>query len=157
MADKNPTPGEITIMAGGAVALIFSFFDFYKSDSLTVGNTTFGGHSLNVYSSGLFPVATLMVVFAVVAGVLVALTRFANVKLPASPMGFTWDQVYLILGAVATLYALAYLLVDKGGLSFGIGFWLVLIGCVATLVGAVLLQREGSARPSAPPPAPPAA
>jgi hypothetical protein len=157
VSNKNPTPGEITIMAGGAIALIFSFFDFYKSDSVTVGNTTFGGASANVYSSGLFPVATLMVVFAVVAAVLVALTRFANVKLPASPMGFTWGQIYLVLGFVATLYALAYLLVDKGGFSFGIGFWLVLIGCVATLVGAILMQREGADRPSAPPPSPPPA
>ena len=30
---RNPTPAEIVIMASGAVALIFSFFDFYKVDS----------------------------------------------------------------------------------------------------------------------------
>ena len=28
---KNPTPGEITIMAAGAVTLIASFLDFYKA------------------------------------------------------------------------------------------------------------------------------
>ena len=75
--------------------------------------------------------------------------------LPTTVSDLRWEQIYLILGFVATVYALAYLLVDKGGLDFGIGFWGVLIVCVATLVGAVLLQREGSGRstPSGPPPA----
>ncbi len=152
MADSNPTPGEITIMAGGAVALVSSFLDFYKSDAVTVGNQSFGGGSANVWSSGLFPVATLMVVFAAACAILVAITRFGNVKLPAPVSDLRWEQIYLILGFVATLYALAYLLVDKGGLDFGIGFWGVLLGCIATLVGAVLLQREGAGR-STPPPA----
>lgn len=143
MADKNPSPGEITMMAGGAVALIFSFFAFYKQDSVTIGDQSFGGDSLSAWSSGLFPAATLMVVFAAVVAVLVALTRFANVKLPAPPFGFTWEQIYLVLGFFATLYALAYLLVDRGGgVSLGIGYWFVLIGSVATLVGAILLLKE---------------
>jgi hypothetical protein len=150
VADSNPTPGEITIMAGGAVALIFSFFDFYKSDSITIGTRSIGGGSANVWSSGLFPTATLMVIFAAAAAILVAITRFGKVNLPSPPFGFTWEQIYLVLGLVATIYALAYLLVDKGGLDFGIGFWLVLVGCIATLVGAVLLERERSTR-SAPP------
>jgi hypothetical protein len=155
VADSNPTPGEITIMAGGAVAVVSSFLDFYKSDSVTVGNQTFGGVSANVWSSGLFPVASLMVVFAVACAILVAMTRFGKVKLPAPAFDLRWEQIYLFLGFVATVYALAYLLVDRRvGVDLGIGFWGVLIGCVATLVGAVLLQREESGRStsSGPPP-----
>jgi hypothetical protein len=138
---KNPTPAEITIMAAGAVGLIFSFFDFYKIE-IRLGSQSFGGDSVNVWSSGLFPVAALMVVFIVVMAVQVALAKFANVAMPRMPLGFTWEQVHLVLGAVATLYALAYLFVDKGSASFGIGYWFILAGCVGALVGAVLLQRE---------------
>ena len=52
---KNPTPAEITIMAAGAVGLIFSFFDFYKIDAIRLGSQSFGGDSVNVWSSGLSP------------------------------------------------------------------------------------------------------
>jgi hypothetical protein len=143
---KNPTPGEITMMAGGAVALIFSFFDFYTSDSITIAGRTIGGGSVNAWSSGLFPVATLMVLFVVVAAAFVALNAFANATLPQLPFGFSWEQLYLVLGLVATIYAIGWLLVGKGGYSFGIGFWFVLAGCVASLVGAVLLHRERAQR-----------
>jgi hypothetical protein len=157
---KTPTPGEITIMAGGALALIFSFFHFYTAPSTTFGGRTIGGGSVNVWSSGLFPVATLMVIFVTISGVLVALTKYANVNLPDRPLGFTWEQIYLVLGFFAALYAIAYLLVDKGGFDFGVGYWLILVGCIASLVGAVLLQREraGSAYPgTAGTPPPPSA
>ena len=137
MADaKTPTPGEITIMAGGAIALIFSFFDFYTID---VGSFS---DSRSVWSSGLFPVATLMVIFAVIMAVQIALTKFAHVNLSARLLGFSVEQLHLILGFFAVVYAVAYLLQDKGGYSLGLGFWGVLIGCVAAFVGAVLLQKE---------------
>ena len=47
MADRRPSPGEITIMASGAVAFIFSFFDFYDYGG-------FGGGGADAWSSGLF-------------------------------------------------------------------------------------------------------
>ena len=144
MADaKSPTPGEITIMAAAVVAVIFSFFDFYTFDVGTFSS------SANVWSSGLFPVATLMVIFVFIMGLQIALTKFANLALPDRPFGFTWEQIHLVLGFFAALYAVAYLLLSKGAASFGIGFWFILIACVAALVGAVLLMRE---RATAPPP-----
>ena len=59
----------------------------------------------------------------------------------------------MVLGFFAALYALAWLIKNKGGLDFGIGFWFILIGCIASLVGAVLLLREraGSREPGGPP------
>ena len=134
MPDANrPTPGEITILASGAVALIFSFFDFY----------TLGDAGASVWSSGLFPLATLMAVFVMVMGLQVALARFTRLTLPSRPLGFTWEQVHLVLGFFATLYAVAFLLNDRGfGTDFGIGFWAILVASIASLVGAVLLGRE---------------
>ena len=135
---KSPSPGEITIMAAGVVALIFSFFDFYQAPG--------GGFDANVWSSGLFPVAALMVIFVLIMAVQVGITTFASVNVPERPLGFTWEQIHLVLGFFATLYAVAYLLLDKGPFDFGIGFWFILIASVAALVGAVLLQRERAGR-----------
>ncbi|MET0626883.1 MAG: hypothetical protein ABW033_00320 [Acidimicrobiia bacterium] len=140
-SSTSPTPGEITILASGAIALIFSFFDFY-----TVGDT-----GANVWSSGLFPLAALMAIFVMIMALQIALAKFTRVTLPSRPLGFTWEQIHLVLGFFATLYAVAFLLNDRGfGTSFGIGFWAILIACVASLIGAVLLQKEraGSAGPS---------
>jgi len=138
-------------MAAGVVALIFSFFNFYKN--------TFTDNGISAWSSGLFPIATLMVIFVVIMAIAVALPRFGNVGLPDLPFGFSWNQLHLILGFFAALYAIAFLVVSKGGLDFGIGFWFIFVACLAALVGAVLLQREGSGRstPSGPPPGPPTA
>ena len=143
---KNPTPGEITIMAAGALTLIGSFLKFYKAPN------GFSG-SVSAWGKGLFPLTTILVVSVVVMAVLVALTKFANVTLPSQVLGFTWDQIYLVLGFFAALYAVAWLIRNKAGADFGIGFWLILIGALASLVGAILLQREhtGVGRPGSPP------
>lgn len=148
---KSPTPGEITIMAGGVVALIFSFFRFYSLPSASIAGRSFGGGGVSAWSSGLFPVATVMVILAVISAVVVALKKFTSVSLPDRVMGFTWEQIHLVLGFFAALYAVAFLLVDKGGYDFGIGFWFVLIGCIASLVGAILLLRERTGSSSPPP------
>jgi hypothetical protein len=145
MADQprtNPTPGEITIMAAGALALIFSFFDFYKSPSTSIGRLSVGGGGVSAWGSGLFPVATLVPLFVVVMAVQVALTRFGHVELPARVVSFTWEQIHLVLGFFATLFAIAWLIKKKSPLDFGIGFWFILIASIAALVGAILLWRE---------------
>jgi hypothetical protein len=130
---NKPTTAEIVILAGGAVALVFSFFHFYG----------FGDAGVSAWGSGLFPVATLMVIFAVISAVVVALKIF-GVSLPANVLGFTWPQIHLELGFFAALYAVAYLLVSTGGTDKKIGFWGILIGCLASLVGGILLRNEGS-------------
>ncbi len=127
MADqKAPTPGEITIMAAGAVMIIFSFLNF-------AGNTS-------AWGSGLFPIATLLPIYGLVMGLEIALTKFASVKLPASVLGFTWEQIHLGLGSMAALMAIGWLLTDYGNKQ--IGMWFEILGGIALAVGAVLLQRE---------------
>lgn len=139
--EKNPTPGEIVVMAGAAVTLLFSFFPFYR---LEVGDFS---DSTSAWGSGLFPVATFIVLFAVAAGVLVALTRFANVNFPpGGVLGIGLQPLLLVLSFFSALIAVGYLLLDKGAFDFGFGFWFVLIGSVATLVGAVILSNEARTR-----------
>ena len=138
--EKNPTPGEIVVMAGAGVAFLCSFFPFY-SGRAGVGNT-------NAWGSGLFPVATLIVLFAVAAGVLVALVRFANVQYPPGGLlGIAWNQLLLALTSFASILGLAFLIVDKGPfVRLGFGFWLVFIGAIGTLVGAVVMMNEAKTR-----------
>jgi hypothetical protein len=127
MADRqSPTPGEITIMAAGAVMLIFSFLHFA------------GGRS--AWGSGLFPIATLLPLYGLIMGLEIALTKFASVKLPAKVLGFTWEQIHLALGSMAVLMAIGWLLTDYGDKQ--IGMWFEILGGIALVVGAVMLQRE---------------
>src|SRR4051794_15794843 len=133
---KTPTPAEIVIMAGGGVVLIFSFLAFYSAP--------FGDASLNAWDTGLFPVATLTVLFAVAAAVLVALGVF-GVNVPDKIASFSRTQILLVCGAFATLQSLAYLLVDHLSADLGVGFWLMLLGSIAVLVGAIMMFREAPA------------
>jgi hypothetical protein len=127
MADRqSPTPGEIVIMAAGAVMVIFSFLHFAGDRS--------------TWQSPFFPIATLLPLYGLVMGLQVALTRFAGVDLPDSVLGFTWEQIHLALGAMAALMAIGWLLTDYGDKQ--IGEWFEILGGIALVVGAVMLQRE---------------
>ena len=138
--EKDPTPGEIVVMAGAGAVLLFSFFPFYSGKA--------GVSSTNAWGTGLRPLSTLIVIFAVAAGVLVAMVRFANVHYPPRGfLGFGYHQVLLALTFFATILSFAFLLVDKGPfVDLGFGFWLVFLGSVAALVGAVMMTNEAKAR-----------
>ena len=136
--EKNLTPGEILVMAGAGVALIFSFLPFYKIEILNTSDST------SAWGAGLFPVATLIPIFAVIAAVMVALVRFGDVQYPPGGfLGFSWNSLLLALTFFAAVVAVAYLIVDKGpGGGLGFGYWLVLIGAIGSLVGAVVMMNE---------------
>ena len=140
--EKNATPGEILVMAGAGLALVFSFLPFYKVE--------FGNFSDNTsaWGSGLFPVATLIPIFAAGAGVLVALVRFAHVQYPPGGLlGFGWNSLLLALTFFAMVLAVAFLIANKpAATSLGFGFWFVLIGAIGSFVGAVLLMNEAKTR-----------
>jgi hypothetical protein len=132
MADRqSPTPAEIVIMAAGAALVVFSFLDF-------AGST-------NVWSAGLFPIATLLPLYGLVMALHIALTKFASVNLPRSVLGFTWEQLHLVLGFMAGLMAIGWLITDTGGKQ--IGQWFEILGGIALVVGAVMLQSERNAGP----------
>jgi len=137
MPDRNVnlklTPGEILIVAGALVVLIFSFLHFY---TLPVS----GG--ISAWHSGLVPITTLIVLFTLVQGIHIVLTKVLNVDLGPGLLGLTWAQVHLALGFFAAVDSFAFLLVDKQGFGTGIGLIFMLIGSVACFVGAILLRTE---------------
>jgi hypothetical protein len=123
---KSPTPAELTILIAGAVMLVASFLTFALDT--------------NAWGAYIFPVATLLPLYGVVMAAQIALTKYANVKLPPSVVGFTWEQVHLALGLLAGFMALGWLITDLS--KRGIGLWLEVLGGIALAVGAVMMQRE---------------
>jgi hypothetical protein len=123
---SSPTPAELTILIAGAVMLIGSFFDF--------------AGSVNAWGTYLFPVATLLPLYGAVMALEIGLTKFANVNLPQRVVGFTWEQVHLVLGIMAGCMAVGWLVTDLS--SRGFGYWLEVLGGIAIAAGAVVLQRE---------------
>lgn len=123
---KPPTTAELIIMIAGAVMLVASFLDFaYKTTA---------------WGTGAFPVATLLPLYGVIMALQIALTKFANVKLPEKIPVFTWEQVHLVLGLFAGLMAIGWLVTDVS--QKGIGLWLEVLGGIALAVGAVMMQQE---------------
>jgi len=123
---SSPTPAELTIMIAGAVMLIGSFFDF--------------AGSVNAWGTYLFPLATLLPLYGAVMSLQIGLTKFANVSLPQRVVGFTWEQMHLVLGILAGFMAVGWLVTDIS--SRGFGYWLEVLGGIAIAAGAVGLQRE---------------
>jgi hypothetical protein len=151
--DKKPTVPDIIMMAGGAVCLLFSFFAFYSFASIDT----------SAWGSGLFPLATYVALFGLIVGGSVALTKFANVNMPEPILSFSWKQIRLALSIFAGLLMLGFLILDTG-FDKAIGFWLMLLGTIALIVGSVMetigfdpqaAKATGGAAPGAAPPSPP--
>jgi hypothetical protein len=124
--NKQPTVGEIIIMAAGALMLIASFLDF-------------GGDS-NSWDQGAFPVATLIAIYGILMGAQVALTTFGNVRMSGRVGSFSWPQVHLMLAVFALVMSFGWMI--SGLADKGIGLWLLFVASIALVVGALMLPRE---------------
>jgi hypothetical protein len=143
--NQRLSPPNTVILAAGGVMLIGSFLDFYSYSSSA------GSASFNAWSGGrgfgIFGIVTVAVLCGIVMAAEVAITAFANgVNVPDQVLGLSWDQIHLALGFQAALMMLAFLARSKGPLafgtlSFGIGFWLMLLAGIALLAGAIMRVR----------------
>jgi hypothetical protein len=137
---NNPSAARIMLIAGGAVLLISSFLDWrdtFSSDS---------GVSTDI--TGLQGIFCLLIGAGIAA--VAALQTFGNVNLPDRLIGFSWNQLFLILGFSAFLITF--------GLQFAeataFGVTLAWIASAVIVVGAFLeLQAEtrAPARGATPP------
>jgi hypothetical protein len=124
--------GEIVIVAAGAVALIASFLPWYKNGPFHIG----------AWGSGLFPMATLVPILGTLMLVQVLVDRLSVVSLPRRVGEFTWEQLLLVAAVAAAVIMVCYLLLDRGGVSLGFGFYLDLLAAAALVVGAVMVGKE---------------
>ena len=135
---------NLVILISGVVMLLGSFLPFGKvtRTSFSVTGITVGSHSISAWGTNLFLIATIPALIGVVMAAQVALATFApQVKLPDAVLGFTWTQIHLVLGFQATIMMLAFL-IQSTGLDKGIGLFIMLIGAIGLLVGAVLRMQE---------------
>ena len=143
MNQTKLSPANIAILAGGVVMLLGSFLTFYKL--LSFSTSAWG----NGEGFGVFGIATVVVLCGVVMAAQVALSTFAaNVTIPDKVLGLSWDQVHLALGFQAALMMLGFLIRSKGPLSFGIGFWLMLLAGIALLAGAIMRVTGAGSTPN---------
>lgn len=117
--NTTPKPGQIAILAGGAVLLIASFLETFAGD--------------NAWSA--FGVPTWPAILGVIAAGTLAAAIFADTSLPEPLLSFSWPQLRFAFGVTATLIMLGIALSDAGE---GAGVWLGLLGGIALLVGAVM-------------------
>ncbi len=141
MDNVKLSPANIVILAAGAVMLVGSFLNFYTYSA--------GPFSVSesAWHSGLFGIATVAVLCGIAMAAQVAISAFATgMHIADTVLGLTWDQVHLALGFQAAILMLAFLIRDKGGLNFGIGFWFMLLSGIALLVGAIMRVTGAGAR-----------
>ncbi|MDQ6798016.1 MAG: hypothetical protein M3011_08350 [Actinomycetota bacterium] len=130
------TTGEIVIVAAGAVDLLFSFFPWY----------TLGDNHVGAWGTTLFPLATLVPILGTLMLVQVLVDKLSVASLPPRVGDFTWEQLHLVAAVGAAVIVFCYLLVNRGGLSLGFGFYVDLLAAMALVVGAVMIRRERGRR-----------
>jgi hypothetical protein len=125
------TVGGATILAGAFLLLVGSFLHAYAD--------------ANAWSGGLFPLVSLPVVIGLLIAGEVLLRAFApDTKLPPV-LGFTWYQLDLVLGIWAALMMACFAVTDASPASKGTGLWLMLVGAIVLVVGAIV-QLQSRAR-----------
>lgn len=130
--NTTPKPSQIVLMAGGAVAFLFSFFSFISIEGFRGNDVTFGAWSTD---ANLFPLATWPAIFGLVIAGVTAATVFGNVKLPEPILSFNWKQINFILSFAAILIMVGYLFANE---SKGFGYWLMFLGVIAYTAGSVM-------------------
>lgn len=153
MGDNKLSTSDIITLAAGAVMLIAGFLAYWKIPSgfdLKTGKITDEGK--NVFGDFAFPLATFVWLLGILAGVHIALTKFANVNFPEKILDFTWNQIHLVIGVFCVLVQVFWIITSDTP-DKGIGFWLLTLGSIALVVGAVLrLQESPSPAGGATPP-----
>ena len=120
------TPGELTIMIAGAATFVASFLPFVGERSAWAGF--------------FYPLAVLLPLYGLVMATQIAVAKYAKVQFRPRVLGFTWEQVHLVLGSLAATMAVGWFVTDVG--KRGVGLWIEVVGGVALAFGAVNLQRE---------------
>ena len=143
MNNSKVTPAQIVILASGGAMVLCLFLPWFGG----------GGEDVNAFGDFVFPFGLVACLAGIAAGVVVAVTAFANAKLPDKVWQFTWNQVHFILGFLAATITLGFLLIDFGGVDRKIGLFLALLASAGLIVGAVMLRNESpaSAGPASPP------
>ncbi len=138
-------PGSIVLLAAGALTFIASFLPWLGWGKFRDAGVDIDDFS--AWSKGMFPLTTLVAVYAVLAVVEVLMSTFGS--RPVAPrLGMGEVPLRLFLSVPALVMMLAFWFVDREvtgtGLSpsKGVGFWLSLLGTIGMVAGAVLTRND---------------
>jgi len=145
---RRMSNGERAVLGGSLVALVATLFLPWVTASCagSCGGISFGASLDGMHGFGLLALAALLVV----AGLRLARTVPHVIHLPRLPL--TDPEIYMVAGAVEVLSVLLFwvqyhnTLGDYLTLSEapGVGWFLALIGGVATAAGGCMLRARGS-------------
>ncbi len=134
--DNGIKPSTIMLIAGGGVLLISSFLDWFSVAS-------FGTNGWEVDAFGLHGIMVALI--GVIVGLGAALTAFGGVSLPDSMLGFSRNQIFLILSFAAFLITFGQQFAN--GSAFGVTLgWIA----AAVMTAGACMDEQGS-RSAAPP------
>lgn len=135
----NFRPGQIALLAGGALIFISTFLDWFG----------FGSFGASAYEGDLFGFTGIFLLLLSVG--IIALTAIAvfapQVNLPDQVLGFSMNELALMAGFASLVWGFSMAVRDgsKGGTL------LCAVGGVAVVVGAFLEIRSTDTAPSGPP------
>ena len=139
---NNVRPSTLAAIVGGALLFIASFLDWFS-----VGG---GGFSIsfNLWDQGFQ--GFFMIVLAIVIVAFAAIPAFApQVQLPDEILGFSRNQVIMVLGFAAFFLSFAILFREN---SAKIGTILSLLASIAVLAGGWMENQGGATAGSSEPP-----
>jgi hypothetical protein len=132
-------PGTIAILAGGVLLLISTFLDWVGFGP--VGFSVFEGDRF-----GLAGIFLLLISLAVTASTAIA-TFAPQVSLPEQLLGFSRNQIVLVLGFAAFVYGFSVTFAQNSEF----GAILAWIAAAAIVVGAFLEEKAAPSADSGPP------
>ncbi|NIR41760.1 MAG: hypothetical protein GWN79_27640 [Actinobacteria bacterium] len=138
---ENVKPSSWMLMGGGLVLLISTFLDWV---SVSAGGFDFGENAWDTDFFGLLGIICALIGLLVGGGV--AAQTFGKVNMPDRVLGFTHDQIHLILGCEA--FVITFGLVFRG--DVGIGLWLGLVSAVVITAGAYMDLKADAPESAAP-------
>jgi len=140
-------PANVVILAAGALMLAGSFMAFYK---VVAPN---GTASFNAWDRGLFMIATLPALLGTVMALQILLVTFGNITMPNRVLGLTWDQFHVVVALQTFVLMLAHAAREPNLVGFptelGTGFWVMFIGAIGLVVGALVRVATARRRPRA--------
>jgi hypothetical protein len=150
---RKLAPANAVILVAGALMLIGSFLAFYKSETNGVSVA-----EVNAWDHGLFMIATLPALLGTVMALQIVLVAFGNITMPNRVLSLTWDQFHLVIALQTLVLMVGFLVrarVDEVvfethiEVTFGTGFWLMLVGAVGLVLGALMRLATSRRRPRA--------
>jgi hypothetical protein len=149
--NRKLAPSGMVILVAAAFMTLGSFLPFWKTDipsgtDLGVFAAQFADKTAWTSDAFFFPVTILPVVCGVLMAVIVALTTFTTTRSRPRFLGFTWNQLHLVLGLQAAVMMLAFLLQKRGIFSWGAGFYLMLVSGIGLAIGALMRGSEDPIR-----------